>query len=96
MIIAIARFRLPDGMTDEDAAKMFEASVPRYEALPGLVRKNYILGGGYGGGVYLWESLEAAKALYEGDMWRSSIRERFGSDPELAYYDNPVTIDKSA
>ena len=94
MIVAVVRFRLPDGMSAETAKQMFEASVPRYEVLPGLMRKHYLLGDGYGGGVYLWDNLDNAKALYEGDMWRSSIRERFGAEPELSYYDSPVTIDK--
>lgn len=96
MIVAVVQFKLPEGMAADEAARLFEASRPRYEGLTGLLRKHYLLGDGVGGGAYLWESRAAADALYESDAWRDGIRERFGSDPSVQYFDVPVTVDNTA
>lgn len=48
-IVAIVRFDLPEGMTAEEAAKLFEASAPRYVGVDGLIRKYYILDGDQSG-----------------------------------------------
>lgn len=96
MITAIVNFDLPDGMSAEQAREMFEESAPKYETVPGLVRKYYLCDaeGRVGGGVYLWEDRHSADALYEGG-WRETIRARFGSEPRIAWFDTPVIVDNS-
>src|SRR5918911_935385 len=65
MITAIVRFPLTPGTKLEDARVLFEGSAPKYRGAPGLVRKYYLFGeDGTGGGVYLWESREAAERMY--------------------------------
>ena len=92
MIITIVRFPLPDTMTAEQAGEAFQASAHKYEGLPGLMRKHYLFQAGTGGGVYFWTSREAAEKLYTTE-WREGIAERFGSPPDVAFFDNPVTVD---
>lgn len=96
MITAIVNFDLPEDMTADQAREMFEASAPRYETVPGLVRKYYLCDpdSRIGGGVYLWENRAAADALYDGG-WRETIRERFGNNPRIAWFDTPVIVDNS-
>jgi hypothetical protein len=95
MITAIVRFPLPQGTTLESAKAMFEKSTPIYKAAPGLIRKYYLFGEDrIGGGVYLWESRQAADKQYS-DEWKKSITERFGSAPQITYYDTPVIVDNS-
>lgn len=93
MITAIVSFRLPDGTTAEEAEKIFKDSAPRYRGVPGLVRKYHVFGDdGTGGGIYLWESREAAEALYT-DSWRAMIEERYGAEPSIRYFATPVIVD---
>ena len=95
MITAIVRFPLPDGTTLEAAKMMFEKSVPNYEAAQGLVRKYYLYGDGcVGGGVYLWDSREAADRQYS-ETWQNMIADKFGEPPEINYYDTPVIVDNT-
>lgn len=94
MITAIVKFPLPAGTTVEEARAKFEASAPNYEGLPGLIRKYYLFDEGTGGGVYLWENREAADKLYTGE-WRRTIRERYGADPVVEYFESPVIVDNS-
>ncbi len=93
MITAIVRFPLPQGTTLEAAKSLFEGSAPKYQGAPGLVRKYYLFGeDGTGGGVYLWESRDAAEAMYS-DAWKEMIRNRYGTAPEITYFETPVIVD---
>jgi hypothetical protein len=48
-------------------------SAPNYRGIPGLVRKYYLYGDDRtGGGVYLWNSREAAERFYS-EAWKSTI-----------------------
>ncbi|MGP0093282.1 MAG: monooxygenase [Xanthobacteraceae bacterium] len=96
MITAIVRFTLSEGTTCDDAKAMFEKSAPNYRGIPGLVRKYYLYGDDRtGGGVYLWNDREAAERFYS-DSWKSSIAQRFGSKPEILFYETPVIVDNVA
>ncbi|MCC7082661.1 MAG: hypothetical protein IT530_18515 [Burkholderiales bacterium] len=92
MITAIVRFALPADFGLDDARQAFEKSAPNYRGVPGLVRKYYLYADGSGGGVYLWNDRETAERFYS-QAWRDSIVQRFGSQPEIRYYDTPVIVD---
>jgi hypothetical protein len=96
MITAIVRFKLPEGTSLAAAKTMFEKSAPNYKNAPGLVRKYYLFGEDRtGGGVYLWESREAADRMYS-EGWRKMIAERYGVAPDITYYETPVIVDNAA
>ena len=42
MITAIVQFELPKPVSLEEAARMFESTAPKYQNLPGLIRKYYL------------------------------------------------------
>lgn len=90
MITVISRF--PVGASEEATAK-FRESVPRYQAVPGLLRKHYYVDGeGYGGGVYLFRSREDAQALFT-EAFSAAIKERFGAAPTVTYLPTVIIID---
>lgn len=96
MITAIVRFKMPEGTTLEEATKLFENSAPNYRGLDGLVRKYYLYGeGATAGGVYLWESREAADKIYTAE-WRAMMKERYGMEPSVEYFDSPVIVENTA
>jgi hypothetical protein len=92
MIIASVRFRLRPETTLEEVTRAFEASAARYRDVPGLISKYYVFGNGKGGGIYVWESRQAADRLYTSD-WRKVIADRYGAEPEIEWLENPVTVD---
>src|SRR6202008_1671965 len=92
-ITAVVRFRLPEGITRDDAKAMFEKSAPNYRGVPGLIRKYYLYGDDRtGGGVYLWDSRQAAERFYS-EAWRSTIAQRYGTQPEISFYDTAVIVE---
>jgi hypothetical protein len=94
MIIAITAFTLPKPITREAARSIFLSTVPTYQGVPGLFRKHYVLSedGLTAGGVYLWNSKQEAEALFT-ESWRAFVREKYGTDPTVTYFDSPVLVD---
>ncbi len=91
----IALVQIPVGKrSKEDAIAAGKASAPTFLGMKGLIRKYYLNGDEGGGGVYLWESKEAAEAWYDDDWW-SRLEKQFGVRPTLTYYDNHVIVDNA-
>jgi len=93
MITTITTFRMPKPLTREEARRVFLTTAPRYRDVPGLVRKAYVLSedGATAGGVYLWKSRADAEAMYT-PSWRAFVREKYGSDPSIMYFESPVVV----
>ena len=96
-ITTVVQFRLPQPISLEEATRRFESSAPNYRNVPGLIRKYYLRAedGLTAGGVYLWESRAAAEAAYSAE-WRELVTKRFGSAPEITWFDTPVIVDNAA
>lgn len=95
MITAIVQFKLPPTIKLTDAAALFKGTAPKYRKLPGLVRKYYLYNEtGIGGGVYLWESREAADRLYTKE-WKQTLAQRYGAEPVITYFETPVVVDNA-
>jgi hypothetical protein len=97
MITAIVQFSLPKPISLEEAARAFESTAPKYQGVPGLVRKYYLRSedGGSAGGVYLWETRAAAEAIYNSE-WKARVKLLYGSEPEISWFDTPVVVDNQA
>ncbi|WFU52798.1 monooxygenase [Bradyrhizobium pachyrhizi] len=91
--IVIVQFDLPK-RTEEQAIRGGMGSAPTYRKLAtkGLIRKDYLNGEAGTGGVYLWESREAAEAWFT-EAKIAELTERFGARPRLTWYDTHVTVD---
>ena len=94
MITAFTTFTLPKPITREDARSIFLSTAPTYKCVQGLFRKIYVLSedGATVGGVYLWNSRREAEAMYT-ESWRSFVREKYGTDPTVTYFESPVVVD---
>jgi hypothetical protein len=94
MITVIAEFKLPQPITSHVAQKLFLSTAPKYQGMPGLIRKYYFLtqDGIKAGGIYLWQSRKDADNLYT-DEWKAFVRGKYSSDPLLTYLETPVVVD---
>jgi hypothetical protein len=68
MITAVLKIKKPDALTLELYQEKVSAIAGGFQTIPGLIRKNFLFSAeeGVAGGIYTWESLEAAKACYSG------------------------------
>ena len=94
MITALVQFKLPKPLSREKAREIFASTAPKYREIHGLIRKYYILSkdGETAGGVYLWKSQQEAEHLYT-DEWKEFIRNKYGAEPTVVYFDSPVVVD---
>ena len=93
VIVTVVRFPMDPSMPADAVRSSFEASAPAYQAVPGLLRKHFLRAqdGTSGGGVYLWETRDAAEAWFT-DVWTERVTQKFGP-PHIDWFDSPVTVD---
>jgi len=93
MITEIVTFQIPKSLDREAVVALYEKSVPGWRSNPNLVHKSFLYDAekGRGGGVYLWDNLDAAKESH-GEAFQNRIREIFGSSPDFTYFETPVVI----
>ena len=92
MLIAIVQIPLPGKKTKDQAIMGGMKTTDQYLGMPGLIRKDYLSSDEGGGGVYLWETREAAEAWYNDDWW-IMMQDRYGVKPSLVLYDHYLTVD---
>ena len=94
MITTITEFRMAEPITLEEAESIFKSTAPKYLKMSGLIRKCYMLSedGLSLGGAYLWESRAHAEAIYT-ESWREFVREKYGTEPSVTYFQTPVVVD---
>ena len=94
MIVTIVTFQLPKPATLAEITKTFQATAPKYQGIPGLLRKNYWMSedGRRAGGIYVWESRDAADRVYTPE-WQSFVESKYGTPPQIEYLHSPVMVD---
>jgi hypothetical protein len=93
MILELVLFKSPPGMSRAEILRDAKATVPRWRGNRELLRKHYLLSeDGYGGGVYVWPSKEAAQKGHDAE-WRAAVEKRTGSQPIIRYFDLLMLVD---
>ncbi|HEY4918618.1 MAG TPA: YdhR family protein [Xanthobacteraceae bacterium] len=94
MIVTIVTFRLPAPTNLDEITKTFQSTAPRYQGVPGLLRKNYWLSedGRRAGGIYVWETRADAERVYTAE-WKKLVESKYGTPPEIEYLHSPVMVD---
>jgi len=97
MITAIVLYDLPPSIGLEECRAHFTRIAPDFLAIPGFLRKQFICAraGKVAGGVYMWESQEAAERFYSGE-WLAGIRARYGTEPKITYFETVALTDKAS
>jgi hypothetical protein len=96
MIVTITTFQLPNPATLAEITKTFQSTAPKYQGIPGLIRKTYFMSedGRRAGGIYVWESREAADNVYTPE-WRKFVEGKYGTPPLIEYLHAPVEVDNT-
>lgn len=94
MHVTIVTFRLPKPSTPAEISTTFQSTAPKYQDVPGLLRKNYFISedGHRAGGIYVWASRADAERLYTAE-WVRFVEEKYGGPPTIEHLDSPVMVD---
>lgn len=97
MIAVLILFDTDGALSLGDATERFNTTAPNYRGRAGLDSKAYLYeqDGSAVGGFYIWESREAADAVYT-DEWKAKATELYGVAPVIRYFDVPVQIQNPA
>jgi hypothetical protein len=97
MITAIVLYDLPPSIGLEECRAHFTNIAPDFLKIPGFLRKQFICArdGRVAGGVYLWQSQEAAERFYSWD-WIAGIRARYGTEPKISFFETVALTDKAS
>jgi hypothetical protein len=97
MITTFVQFQLQSPISLAEASKRFEGTAPKYQNIPGLIRKHYVRSedGRIVGGIYLWQTRAAAERMYS-DEWRRTVEKVYGVTPTITWFDTPVVVDNHA
>jgi len=91
-VAVVVAIKTPPGITRQRLEAEFVQAAPRYQQIPGLIRKYFTVGGDRFGGIYYWRDRAAADAWFT-EAWRQKATATYGSAPEVTIYDVPLTID---
>jgi len=85
MITAVVTFKLPPEMSREKWQENIKQVSARFQNLPGPIRKQFLYNDkGVDGGVYQWETREAAENCYYKSPWDENVRKASGGNgPEM-------------
>ena len=93
MITVVVKFPIPTEISPETYKEKMVATVPKYQNIPGLMRKNYIFDKNLqiGGAVYNFENLEDAKTCFNEDFIER-VSTNFGK-PDISYFNTLIEVD---
>jgi hypothetical protein len=82
----------PQGVTKQRLFKEFEAAIPIYQKVPGLLRKYFIVTeDGKFGGIYIWKDQASAREWLS-DGWRDRVLRTYGAQPTIEWFDTPILL----
>ena len=93
MITEIVFFNLPKGITRDELMSKYMSTAEAWSKNEDLVEKYYFYDSeqNRGGGVYIWKSKEVMNK-WHGDEYKSRIKEIYGSEPQIMFFDSLVHI----
>ena len=96
MITEYVLFNLPAGISREDVVKGMHEVAPRWRKEAELIRKTFVHdpAANQAGAFYLWHNRAAAECAHD-QAWRQRIRDSYGSDPVIRYFDTPLVVDNA-
>lgn len=96
MITEFVLFDLPANMSREQVVASMRAVVPKWRAMPDLIRKTFVYDpeGKQTGAFYLWNNKSAALQAH-GEDWRRAVMQTFGSVPVIRYFETPLVVDNA-
>jgi hypothetical protein len=96
MITEYVLFKLPAGISREDVVKGMHEVAPRWRQEADLIRKTFVYdpAANQAGAFYLWHNRAAAERAHD-QAWRQRIRDSYGSDPVIRYFDTPLVVDNA-
>ena len=91
-VATLVTIPIPLGIAREKLVAEFNAAVPTYQRVPGLLRKYFIItDDGKFGGVYLWDK-QASGNQWFNESWQQRVRQTYGAAATLEWFNTPILL----
>jgi hypothetical protein len=91
-VATLVTIAVPAGVSRARLVQEFQASMPAYRQVSGLLRKYYLLSDdGRFGGIYLWQDAASAAAWFN-DAWKERVRKSYGGDALIEWFATPILL----
>lgn len=91
-ITTLVEIPLAIGISRENVVAKFVDAAPSYKAVPGLLRKYFIISNtGTFGGVYLWKDEASAQAWFT-QSWKDRVVKTYGKPASVEWFDTPILL----
>lgn len=83
---------VPAGVGREKLVQEFQAAIPSYRQIPGLLIKAFTLSDdGRFGGVSLWQDAASAERWFNAG-WQQRVRDRYGAEAQIEWFETPILL----
>jgi heme-degrading monooxygenase HmoA len=92
-VATLVLIRTPAGVTRERLGAELQGAVAAHRAIPGLLRKHFLIGdnGASFGGLYLWQD-EASARAWLNDAWHERVKKTYGQAAAIDWFDTPILL----
>lgn len=91
-VVTLVTLATPAGVSKQRLIKEFEASVPLYQKVPGLLRKYFVLTeSNEFGGIYVFKD-KASESQWFNAAWKERVNKTYGVDATLERFDAPILL----
>jgi heme-degrading monooxygenase HmoA len=95
-VTTLVEIPIPAGLSREKLIAEFNAAMPTYQRIPGLLRKSFVLtSNNTFGGVYLWKNEASANAWFN-TAWHERVQKTYGQAAAIEWYDTPILMHSKA
>ncbi len=94
MVVVIVSFPAVE-LPAEEAQLLLKRTAPKYREIPGLQRKYFIGNETLAGGIYEWDEIASAENYFD-SKWRQRMKQLYGANPKVTYFDAPCLVDNIA
>lgn len=91
-VATLVEIPIPAGISRERLEAEYQAAIPVYQKVPGLLRKHFIVTDRKTfGGVYLWRDDASAKAWFT-PAWHQRVKATYGQEARIEWFDTPILL----
>jgi heme-degrading monooxygenase HmoA len=92
-VATLVLIRTPAGASRQQIVAEFQKAAPAHRAIPGLLRKHFIIcdNGASFGGLYLWKDEASAQAWFN-HAWHERVQKTYGQAAAMNWFDTPILL----
>jgi hypothetical protein len=91
-VVSLVTIPVPNGVSRDKLIAEFNAALPIYQRISGLMRKYFIITpDGQFGGIYVWDTQASAEQWFNA-AWHQRVQDTYGKVAKFEWFDAPILL----